>query len=589
MSRNLSIDDKTILKLFEERNTRFLIPDYQRPYAWDKDECLTLWNDILSFASPDIEFNQDDEYFLGSIVVFKNNRERLEVIDGQQRLITILLILRAFYEAMKDFNNYDWCREVRKNIGKCIWETNEQGEPYTALFKLDSEVATDDDREILRSILRDGATNDDNKDKYSRNFRLFQEKINEFIENIRTNYTGTDFSQKFTVLPSRILNNCILIIIQSEGENGQNNALRIFSTLNDRGKPLSDSDIFKVQLYKAFSADGKKDWFVERWKELEALCEKIFSSLKNNITPMDELFNRYMHYERAVQEIKDNTQLGLRAFYGKENYKLLRINYELVFSNLRMLADFWYSVYVQDESKFSERVLKRLFVLNYAPNSMWTLITSVYFIHNADADGALDEEKFYNFLGKITAFIWAFVISKPNSSVSNLRTPIYKEMINIIHDKEVVFNDDKFYIDDLELAFERYKFSGRTKITRSMLAWWAMNFRGQGLLEITKNFEIEHIQKKGGKGVDIENYESLGNQSLLEAKIRNALSASFEFVDKKNYYLGRTKIRKSPTQIFELWEIADTKNNFNVKEINQRNKKIKEGFIAFISHNQLTK
>ena len=57
MSHNLSIDDKTILKLFGERNTRFLIPDYQRPYAWDKDECVTLWNDILSFASPYIEFN----------------------------------------------------------------------------------------------------------------------------------------------------------------------------------------------------------------------------------------------------------------------------------------------------------------------------------------------------------------------------------------------------------------------------------------------------------------------------------------------------------------------------------------------------
>ena len=105
-----------------------------------------------------------------------------------------------------------------------------------------------------------------------------------------------------------------------------------------------------------------------------------------------------MHYERALAGIKDTLQEGLRSFYEKESYRLLRLGYWRVFGNLIALANFWSSVANQDEERFSERVLKRLFVLNYASNGAWTLIISVYFMHNKRPDGTLDYEKFYTFL-----------------------------------------------------------------------------------------------------------------------------------------------------------------------------------------------
>lgn len=90
------------MTLFQNEKTDFLIPDYQRPYAWGEKECATLWEDIFTFAFPDnncAKFNsQKDEYFLGPIVTFKNANEQMEVIDGQQRLTTLLLLLRAFYD-----------------------------------------------------------------------------------------------------------------------------------------------------------------------------------------------------------------------------------------------------------------------------------------------------------------------------------------------------------------------------------------------------------------------------------------------------------------------------------------------------------
>jgi len=102
----LNIDQQTIKELFENKKSDFLIPDYQRPYAWGDDECQTLWDDIFTFAFPDNDYSKfdkdNDEYFLGPIVTFKNSSGKLEIIDGQQRLTTLMLLLRAFYSRFKN-------------------------------------------------------------------------------------------------------------------------------------------------------------------------------------------------------------------------------------------------------------------------------------------------------------------------------------------------------------------------------------------------------------------------------------------------------------------------------------------------------
>lgn len=88
-----------------------------------------------------------------------------------------------------------------------------------------------------------------------------------------------EYPAYFAYLPTRILNNCILLPIEAES---QDTALRIFSTLNDRGKPLSDTDIFKAQFYKHYSSLGKKDEFIRRWKDLEAVCDDILLHLQGH-------------------------------------------------------------------------------------------------------------------------------------------------------------------------------------------------------------------------------------------------------------------------------------------------------------------
>ena len=87
----LNVDQKNICSLLGDKKSDFVIPDYQRPYAWTEEECQTLWEDIFEFSFPEGKYNQfnnDEEYYLGPIVTFKNEKGKLEVIDGQQRLTT---------------------------------------------------------------------------------------------------------------------------------------------------------------------------------------------------------------------------------------------------------------------------------------------------------------------------------------------------------------------------------------------------------------------------------------------------------------------------------------------------------------------
>ena len=473
----LNVDQKTIKDLFQDKKSDFLIPDYQRPYAWGETECQTLWDDIFSFAIPGegrTEFDSNSEYFLGPIVTFKNTDSKMEVIDGQQRLTTLMLLLRAFYTKFGHMQDKASVA-TKQNIEKCIWKTDEFGEPDMATLKIDSEVATDKDKDEFLDILRTGVVKTGQKSRYANNFKFFQDCIDSFLAKYPT---------YFAYLPTRIMNNCILLPIEAES---QDTALRIFSTLNDRGMPLSDSDIFKAQFYKFYATKGEKDNFIKRWKDLEELTEKIFHPL--NGTPMDELFTRYMYYIRAKMGIKSSTTEALRKFYEKENYALLK--QDSTFNDMITLAHFWEDVSNQDKDRFSLRILRRLFVLNYAPNGMWTYFVSVYFMENKDADGMLDDEAFYQFLNKITGFIWTYAVTNPG--VNALRTPVYAEMVNIVNHLPVSFDGFKFEPSTVHSMFANFSFTNVRPITKSMLAWWAFQDSEQELISLETVLEIEHI------------------------------------------------------------------------------------------------
>lgn len=575
---SLNIERKSVYEVFTKRGVKFLIPDYQRNYSWTLEHCETLWEDLKEFAFPNGDadaFNDDkDEYFLGTILTFDNGCGQNEVIDGQQRLITLLLLLRAFYESFGENVS-----KIHGRIADCIWKIGKDDNPDFSTYKIDSEVATDENNEEFGKIISEGVATEGNKSNYSENYRYFQKKISEFKLYMPDN---------FSLLPKRILDNCILLPIET---NSQNTALRIFTTLNDRGMPLSDSDIFKAQFYKFYKSKGKveKENFVTRWKELEQLCNKNFHPRAGTpMTPVDDLFMRYMYYLLAYTNVKNDTFKGLRPFYEKNNYAILQD--EKVFEDLVTLAKFWDDVNNRNSDRFSERILKCLYVLNYSPYNIWAYVVSIYFMGNRDAENLLDEEKFFNFLNRITGIIWIHGII--NSGVQSIRRTFFLEFKNILRGEELTFRDSRPEKNFFVAKMRETTFSNSRRITRSMLAWWTFRDDAQELPPIDTRLELEHIyavkRHEFSPLSDKRSLELLGNKALLEKRI-NIRAADYRFEDKKKYYLGYSKNgRWTPgTIIDELRELAETKENFLEEDILERNEKILSAFVEYLAQNNL--
>ncbi len=574
----LNVDQKTVFQLLSDKRSVFLIPDYQRPYAWTEDECQTLWDDIFSFAIPGDDataFDDNEEYFLGSIVTFKNDTGVMEVIDGQQRLTTLLLIMRAFYdkfENMKDAGS----ERTRDMIEKCIWATDTFGIANKEILKINSEVATDTDKEQFLELLKTGQYSGNMSSQYVANYKFFQQKIVDFL---------SGFPSYFPYLPARILGNCILLPIEAESPD---TALRIFSTLNDRGLPHSDADIFKAQLYKYYGDKNEKDAFIEDWKYLEEVTGRIFTHSQG--TPLDELFTRYMYYLRAKAGNRNTTVEAVRKFFESNKYQHLKNDNAML--DLRSLVDFWQNVADQNGEVFSQETLKKLYVLNYAHNSMWAYMTSVYFLQNAEEDGGLEEEAFNGFLDKITAFILAYGITNPG--VNAMRTPAFEEMINIVNGKEVTFSRFKFDEENTRSVMENYLFKNQRPITRAFLTWYAATFEEQPLLSINEPYQLEHIfavqrQRMESSLQHPRNLDSLGNKVLLERKI-NVRASDYRFEDKKKIYSGEMRRGKysEPSKIAEIQELV-TRDQFEEADIISREKDIFDAFLDSLRSEDLLK
>ena len=570
----LSVDQNQVIRYFQDNKKGFLIPDYQRPYAWSEEQCRTLWNDLLAFAIPEIdgeEFDEDRDYYLGSIVTFRNKENKAEVIDGQQRITTLMLLLRAFYESSTNMLDKGTI-SMRNEIAKCIWRTDEFGIEKIGL-KITTEIASEEDKEEFLQILDEGKVPQNYKSLYSKNYLYFEKQIAEFKEKYPT---------YFAYFPNRIMLHCVLFPIETAS---QDTALLIFSTLNDRGLPLSDSDIFYSKFYKVFKERNEKDEFVEKWKTLSKIGDAIFHP--NNAAPMDELFMKYMYYLRATSGETNLWTKGVRSYFEKENYKQFKD--VGVFKMLQDIAFFWNDAINQDLTRFSEEVLKRLSIIYNASNLLPSHFVTVYFLMNME----LEENQFLGMLDKVIACTLLYAICRPGQDY--LRIPLYNEMAKIGSGKTTDFSQYAEWDEQqIRTAFIQFQ-STRNQASKFMLYWWMYQNPRQELLSNEMKLNIEHIFAKNRNLEGIlekkESIELLGNKSLMENKL-NIRASDYRFEDKKLYYLGRREVKGKKiagTQVADLRELAETCETFTETDILARNNNMLQALIDYLRRFELVK
>lgn len=595
MAKNIEPKLVTIgdyLKL--ERDTKFVIPEYQREYSWDITTCDKLWSDIIDF----IENENNDPYFFGTIIIncAKEDTE-FGLIDGQQRTTTFMLLLKALLVRVNNTLQYmvndseneqikRALRERRRNLTSILYKVStdeisdepndiKDKEIYSkfdsVINKSNQETHSKELASIMTSLNYEEAENNCEKDlsrhkdnrytNYFRNFKHFYSK---------TELDKMDFLNKIV---KTILEKCQIIEIKSWNVE---QAITMFNSLNSDGMPLTDSDIIYSKMFASTASDGEREKLGKKWKNLIEITKELE---RNRIANISALLSQKMYLYRSIDgDTKtanggtDVTTPGLRRYYTSLKPELIK-NPISFCDELIILANIWNIVK-------ENTMVKVLLVFN--DNSK--LFLASYF-HRFDSLFTYDEKgeltitkenkkkiledteemsspllKLFTILSLVDygyssssfkTFLFAEEIKMANSNISV--EEIQKDFsmhINKTWDKEEIENRIKEYEKNDIVYLNEYLFSKENNKD----------------LIIGSDIDIEHIMSQSGKNLQtiqkdagMENDEmfkeyvnKVGNKILLEYKINRSIGnewfrtkVSTTLVDKFGYVNSTYPIAKN--------------------------------------------
>ena len=253
MSKKLSATEMTLGKVFSKEFS-YYIPSYQRPYSWEKEEALALFNDIFQSVSIDNRSIKDQsEYFLGSIVLIKENELEFQIVDGQQRLTTLTILFSALRHYLPEI--------YKKSISALIYDEADPLAGISARYRL---TLRDKDSLFFKETIQEAAlivstsvqfkNLSDSKKKILENYQLF----NELLQKLS--------SEEVRRIAEYLVQKCYVVAVTSFDPDS---AFKIFSVMNDRGRPLEVTDILKAEVLGSIQDKEIQERYTEKWEDLE--------------------------------------------------------------------------------------------------------------------------------------------------------------------------------------------------------------------------------------------------------------------------------------------------------------------------------
>ena len=266
----------TISDLFNDENKcNYIIPIYQRNYAWGDDEISSLLQDIKNACEKNKE--QDKNYYIGSLVVYRRENDDFEVIDGQQRLTTLTLIMHHLDKLV--FRNV--CFEHR--------DESEQ-----ALSNLTSETLPSNFSQALKTIKKVIDEWGNNKDEI---VKFLLDKV----EIIRTEVPeGTDLNHYFEIM-------------------------------NTRGEQLEKHEILKARLMKELPTAIEQSSFAKIWDACSDMSRYVVMGLDSELRKVifgNDWQKTPRVFWKEILRVADelNRGKGNKEEDGKKIKDLLKIN-----------------------------------------------------------------------------------------------------------------------------------------------------------------------------------------------------------------------------------------------------------------------
>lgn len=530
-----------------EEDTKFTIPEYQRPYSWSITNCDKLWQDITDF----IDSDSKDRYFFGTIIInCQKDDTVLGLIDGQQRTTTFLLLMKALLVRInvaigttsQDDDSENLCRglkERRRKIMGILYKAETEdipddpdiatdraicnSEPIIENYSINELYKTElqtilgavDYAEAESKVIKIPRKQKDNKyTNFFRNFKFFYDRAKELSDSQLNSFAKT------------LTDSCEVIEIKSWQVE---QAITMFNSLNSDGLPLYDSDIISAKLYAEAEKSKVSDEFTKLWKELDELKQ-------SGIANIDAILMQQMYFERAKNKNNEIvtatgsinvTTPGLRRYFTEDNKELLNDPIGLC-NQMINIAKIWKkaSAYpiIQVLLKFNDNA--KLFLASY--------------FHRFDAD-IISEEDVNEIANCLLRLFTVLELVDIGYSSSTFKTFLFGEIVKMA--------DSSVFVQDIKADFDKHiseKWQADeikkyvSEYDRNMLVYLNEYLFAQEndlTFVLGSKYDIEHIMPQSGANLDAirkdaqidskeefdDTVNKLGNKILLEEKINRSI------------------------------------------------------------------
>jgi uncharacterized protein with ParB-like and HNH nuclease domain len=534
MNNEIKAAVKSIKRVLCDDDFFYQIPDYQRPYSWDKDNLSDLIEDLTDAFNN----NSDENYFCGSLVVVENKKEdRYDVIDGQQRLTTFTIIFCVF----RDFFEEKLSDKSKDFINLSIQDKYEEGKEK--LKFLTSETYQN---KFQQTVIKGVKERKSDSNKYLKNAYLLKNFIEERVREGRISDVNkfAEWIFEKVVLTQIICPN-------------QDTAIQIFNVLNDRGMPLSSVDILKSTLMQKLSDEDRKI-FKANW-------EKVKAKLEAEELSFDNLFNIYLYFLKATNPKTTLHKELLSTFKSEDSLQLIH--------KLENFADSYIEVRQLENNYF--------YCLKYLRHSIYweSILTTAKYVEYENFDELLKLLVAYYYQNWI---IGATVARIKQPSFNILKALKRKATINEIKsilekNLENYSTTDKYNEVIAQVGVYGYKW---TKPVLLLLEYFSKDDSNQNFIPLDKKIEVEHIlpitieEKYGWQNVFTEEERdeytnALGNLTLL-SKRKNIQARNYAFLEKKKAY----KYKDNVTTSLKLTTDVSDNEKWTSVEISKRQEKL---------------
>ena len=539
--------------LFSE-NMNYVIPSYQRPYSWESlgksdrnNQINNMWDDFLKFYSDANSKNK--EYFFGSIVFYKDERIS-QVVDGQQRLTSLLLLfsaMKCFLEknrnrleqkSIDENNRFEkYISDAINTLNKLIF--NERGLGLEQVLKVKIERASGFSfDEILNKVIQCETKNNvlqnvnekykEIAERYFDNREYFFKKLEEtFIENdLFTFQKATEFNEFAKFLRTKI---SVVVINTINFETAYN----IFEVLNNRGLPLSAKDLFRNFIISEFDR-AKENEPDKKWNALEESYEVTSEFLGRFV----ESYTGSQVQKSAFNEIQDYynsmTVVGNTKIYDFYDLIDTNLNYYTMIVNEQNIED----KCIRNKVQF----IKLLEHERYSINFLLTVFRFFKFDGRSNLQvleflTAYEKFRLYILLSPYRRFTSSPIYKSIRKLNENDTTVAIQEIQNATDNEELkqLINDSIYDNYNAKLLISKFLFS--EYCSKDDVVEHELNF---------KKSTLEHILPQNpDKGTNWLNYFSssfrkewtykLGNFTLLTHNM-NSAAKNYDFARKQKEY-----------------------------------------------------